>query len=90
MARQYEITVQGDPAVKLEQFRKLAQQAKMFFRGDTQKGSFNGGPMVLGFHITFKGNYVFEGKTITITIEEKPALVSWEQVENTIKEFFAK
>ena len=90
MTRQYEITVKGDPAVKLDQFRKLAQKAAMSFHGDLQKGSFNGGPMVLGFHIAFRGEYVLEHKKLTITIEEKPALVSWDQIEKTIKEFFAE
>jgi hypothetical protein len=90
LTRQYEITAKGDPAAKLEQFKELAKKADMYFRGDTHKGEFNGGPMVLGFHIVFKGNYVVENKKITITIEEKPALVSWELVEKTIKEFFAE
>ena len=62
----------------------------MFFRGDEHKGSFSGGPYVLGFHIAFKGSYVMEGDKLTLTILEKPSLVTWEQIGNTVKEYFAE
>jgi hypothetical protein len=87
--RAYQITVKGDWKCKLDQIRKMAQMSKMFFRGDEHKGSFNGGPYVLGFHIAFKGSYLLEGDQLTITILEKPALVSWEQIGDIIKEYFA-
>ncbi len=40
-----------------------------------------------GFHISFKGSYEVKGDKIEITILEKPALVSWELVESTLKKF---
>lgn len=88
--RIYEVTVKGDAKCKLDQIRKMARMSKMFFRGDEHKGSFNGGPYVLGFHIAFKGSYVLEGDKLTITILEKPSLISWEQIGEVIKEYFSE
>jgi hypothetical protein len=64
--------------------------AQMYFKGDEHKGNFNGGPYVLGFHIAFKGSYVLEGDKLTLTIEEKPALLSWDQIETGIKQYFSE
>lgn len=88
--RVYEITIKGDKKCKLTQIKKMAKMAKMFFRGDENKGSFSGGPYVLGFHIAFKGSYFTKGDELTITILEKPSLISWEQVEQIIKEYFSE
>ena len=88
--RVYEITIKGDKKCKLAQIKKMARMAKMYFRGDENKGSFSGGPYVLGMHIAFKGNYSTEGDKLTIAILEKPSLISWEQVEEIIKEYFSE
>lgn len=85
--RIYVLKYNGDPKLKYEQFRKMAQTIDMDFEGDVVKGHFNGGPYVAGFHIGFKGSYEVKNGKIEITILEKPALVSWELVESTLKKF---
>jgi hypothetical protein len=88
--RVFEITVKGDPKCKLDQIKKVARMSKVNFRGDVHKGSFSGGPYVMGFHIAFKGSYVLDGDKLTITVLEKPSLISWEQVGQGIKEYFSE
>ncbi len=55
--RIYVLKYKGDPKMKYEQFRKMARTIDMDFEGDVEKGHFNGGPYVAGFHIGFKGSY---------------------------------
>ncbi len=85
--RIYVLKYKGDPKLKYEQFRKMAKTIDMDFEGDVEKGHFNGGPYVAGFHIRFKGYYEVKDGKIEITILEKPALVTWELVESTLKKF---
>jgi hypothetical protein len=85
--RTYVLKYEGDPKKKYDQFRKMAQTIDMDFEGDLKRGHFSGGPYVAGFHISFKGSYEVKGDKIEITILEKPALVSWELVESTLKKF---
>ena len=85
--RIYVLKYKGDLKTKYEQFRKMARTMDMEFEGDLEKGHFNGGPYVAGFHISFKGSYKVRGNEIEITILEKPALVTWELVESTLKKF---
>jgi hypothetical protein len=86
--RVYVLTYKGDPKKKLEKFKGIARTEDVFFEGDDSKGTFDGGPVVAGIRLRFKGSYVVKGKNIEVTILEKPILVSWELVEVTLKGFF--
>jgi hypothetical protein len=85
--RIYVLKYEGDPRTKFEQFHKMARTMDMDFEGDLEKGHFKGGPYVAGFHISFRGKYEVRGEKIEVTIFEKPALVTWELVESTLKRF---
>jgi hypothetical protein len=85
--RIYVLKVKGDIKTKLEQFQKMARTIDMEYEGDLEKGHFNGGPYVAGFHISFMGKYEVKGDEIEVTIFEKPALVTWELVESVLKRF---
>lgn len=86
--RVYVLTYEGDPKKKLEMVKDLARTEGVSFEGDERKGSFDGGPYLAGIQLRFKGSYVIKGNKVEITIQEKPALVSWELVEITLRGFF--
>jgi hypothetical protein len=58
---------------------KMAKEYRMAFRGDSKSGSFAGGPRILGLSFNFRGSYQVKGDKLYITINEKPALVSYSQ-----------
>jgi len=60
--------------------KKVAKENGATFRGDTTSGSFSGRGV--------KGRYKMEGKTVKVTITDKPTLAPWSTVESRVKEFF--
>jgi len=60
--------------------KKVATENGATFRGDTTSGSFSGKGV--------KGRYKMEGKTVKVTITDKPTLAPWSTVESRVKEFF--
>ena len=60
--------------------RRVAKQNDATLRGDTNSGSFSGKGV--------KGRYTLEGKTVKVTITEKPSLASWSTVESKVRDFF--
>lgn len=78
--RTFSIETNKDPETLVQQARQVAEENNATFRGDTNSGSFSGSGV--------EGSYEIEGRTVTVTITDKPTLASWSKVESKIKEFF--
>jgi hypothetical protein len=76
MSKQFTYTIQGDVETKLKQVRTEVTGRGIEFQGDTKEGKFSG-------HIS--GSYIIEGQRITVTVESKPLLVPWGNVDSRLK-----
>ena len=85
MARKFTFTLRGDPAVKLEQIKAAAARSSVFFSGDLRGGRFQGGMSALGLGVT--GTYRIVGDKITVTVDEKPSIYSWEEIGAKLRGF---
>jgi hypothetical protein len=68
------------PGTLVSEAKKVAEENGATFRGDTNSGSFAGKGV--------KGSYKIEGRTVKVTITDKPTLASWSKVESKVREFF--
>ena len=78
--RTFSIKATKSPSTLVSEAKKVAQENKATFTGDTTSGSFSGKGV--------KGRYKIEGGIVKITITDKPTLASWSTVESKVKEFF--
>lgn len=78
MAKKFTFLLKGDLAVKLEQIKAAAAKSGVFFSGDLKSGWFQGGISALGLGIN--GTYGIVGNKITVTVDEKPSIYSWEGI----------
>lgn len=85
MAKRFTFALRGDPAEKLEEIKIAAARSRVTFGGDLRSGWFHGGFPLLGQAIS--GTYTIVGKSITVTVDEKPSLMSWEEVESRLRGF---
>jgi hypothetical protein len=74
MARSFSIDTSEDPSTLVDRARRIAAQFDATFEGDTASGSFIGSGI--------EGIYDIEGRTMTVTITDKPFFLSWEDVES--------
>jgi hypothetical protein len=81
----YTFTIRGDPAQKLQRIKALAAQKGVSFNGDLNRGNFAGGISLLGMGI--RGTYAIQGNMIAVTVIEKPASYSWDQIESQLRGF---
>jgi hypothetical protein len=79
--RTFSINTNKDPETLVQEAKKVAEENNATFRGDTNSGSFSGRGV--------EGSYEVEGRTVTVTITDKPTLASWSKVESKVKEFFS-
>jgi hypothetical protein len=84
MANAFTFDVPGDLAAALAKARQEVTAAGGTFSGDLQAGSFSG-KTPLG---AVKGTYTAAGRSVTVTITEKPWLVPAGTIEATIREYF--
>ncbi len=87
MSRIFSFTYQGKREDKIDELRRFADEYKMSFEGDYQKGAFYGGPRILGMDFYFEGRYQVKGKKVTLEILEKPPLVMWDWLEAQLRGF---
>ncbi len=79
--RTFSINTNKDPETLVQEAKEVAEENGAAFRGDTNSGSFSGRGV--------EGSYEVEGRTVTVTITDKPTLASWSKVESKVKEFFS-
>jgi len=87
MENTLEFNLKSDPEKVVANIAKMAREYKIFFTGDAKSGSFAGGPHILGLNFRFKGTYQVKGKKVFVTVTEKPALVSWNQTHDFLRQF---
>ena len=78
--RTFSIRTAKNPTTLVSEARRVAKENDATFRGDANSGSFSGKGV--------KGRYNIEGRTVKVTVTDKPALASWSAVESKVKEFF--
>lgn len=78
--RTFSINPTKNPSTLVSEAKRVAKENNATFRGDTNAGSFSGKGV--------KGRYKIEGRTVKVTITDKPTLASWSTVESKVKEFF--
>ena len=79
--RTFTVNTNKDPQTLVEEARKVAEENKATFEGDTNSGSFSGRGV--------EGRYELEGNTVHVTVTDKPKLASWSKVESKVTEFFS-
>ena len=79
-AKTFSINTTKNPETLVSEARQVAEENDATFKGDRNSGSFSGSGV--------KGSYEVEGKTVTVTITDKPTLAPWSTVESRVKEFF--
>jgi hypothetical protein len=85
MARTFVFLLKDDPATKLDQIRAASAQVGIVFHGDLREGWFSGG--IPGTGLDTRGIYRIVGNRITIIIDQKPYLYTWEQIEAMLSGF---
>ncbi len=81
MARTFSVNVTEDPNTLVTRAEKVATENGAVFRGDTTSGSFSGRGV--------RGTYQIQGRTVTVTITDKPLFVPWGVVESMVRGFFS-
>ena len=76
----FSVNTTKNPEALVSEARQVAEENDATFKGDRNSGSFSGSGV--------KGSYEVEGKTVTVTITDKPTLAPWSTVESRVKEFF--
>ncbi len=79
-AKTFSINTTKNPETLVCEARQVAEENDATFKGDRNSGSFSGNGV--------EGSYEVEGKTVTVTITDKPTLAPWSTVESRVKEFF--
>lgn len=89
-SKTFEFNIKETPEEMVQNVANFARKYNMYFKGDTKKGVFSGGPRILGLNFKFTGTYVAKGKIVLVTVTDKPALVSWDQTGKVLSDFFEK
>jgi hypothetical protein len=76
----FSVNTTKNPETLVSEARQVAEENDATFEGDTNAGSFSGNGV--------EGSYEVEGKTVKVTITDKPTLAPWSTVESRVKEFF--
>ena len=79
-AKTFSVDTTKNPDTLVSEARQVAEENDATFEGDRNSGSFSGNGV--------EGSYEVEGKTIMVTITDKPTLAPWSTVESRVKEFF--
>ena len=78
MAQTYTFQMPGDPEEKFRQVQQLARAKGVTLEGDSTQAMFSG---------LVTGSYSRSGSTVTVTITDKPFIVSWSRVESMLRGF---
>jgi hypothetical protein len=76
----FSVNTTKTPDTLVSEARQIAEENDDPFKGDRNSGRFSGNGV--------EGGYEVEGKTITVTITDKPTLAPWPTLESRMKEFF--
>ncbi len=81
MPKTFRFKVSGDLAAKLEIARRKASAQGVSLEGDTRSERFSG---------LITGTYSISGGMATVTITNKPFIVSWGYVESQLRAFLGE
>ena len=79
MGRTFTFHYSGKREDKIKELQSFAQEYRMNFEGDYDKGLFYGGPRILGMDFYFEGRYEVVDREVRLEVLEKPALVRWDE-----------
>ncbi len=80
--KEIKITIKGNPKKVLDDVKKLAAKNDIVITGNEVKGSMK------HKKVDVKGNYTVKGQEVTIKMEENSWIVSCDQVNKGVKDFF--
>ena len=80
MSRSFTFACEEEPAVLLARARAAAARVGADLDGDDRGGTFTGMGVV--------GHYRVDGRRLTVTVTEKPEIMSWDLVARTLSGFF--
>jgi hypothetical protein len=80
MAKSFSVNTTEDHSFLIARAKRVATENGAIFRGDTTSGSFSGSDV--------KGTYHMQGRTVTVTVTDKPWHIPWFVVERQVKGFF--
>jgi hypothetical protein len=84
MAKKFRFLLKGDPAAKLEEIKVAAARSRVTFGGNLEAGWFYGELPIFG---RISGTYKITGNSITVIVDEKPSLLSWDEVKSRLRGF---
>lgn len=77
MSQTFEVEIQGNELAILKQIEKAGERNGITVAGSIEKGRFLG---------LISGIYTVSGNTVKVTINKKPAFISWEEIERRFRE----
>jgi hypothetical protein len=80
MTRSFSVDTSEDPNTLVDRAKRIAGENNATLEGDASSGSFSGRGI--------EGIYDIEGRTVTVTITDKPFFLPWDYVESRVREFF--
>lgn len=80
--KEIKITIKGNPKKVLDDVKKLAAKNDIVITGNEVKGSMK------HKKVDVKGTYTVKGQEVTIKMEENSWIVSCDQVNKGVKDFF--
>ena len=78
MAQTYTFQIFSNPEEKFGQVQQLARDKGVTLSGDSTRARFSG---------LVTGSYSRSGSTVTVTITDKPFIVSWPKIESMLRDF---
>ena len=81
MPRSFEFELQQAPDELIGKLKNSALDSGWGFEGDLKSGAFEGDGI--------KGAYAYDGRTLTVTIHEKPFIAPWPLIENKLRDILA-
>ena len=83
MTKVFRFKLSDDPATTLDRVRATAARAGIVFHGGLKEGWFSGG--MPGTGLDTRGIYRIVGYEIVIVFDQKPYVLTWEQVEAMLR-----
>lgn len=80
MPRVFDINLNTEPEAILDKAKNMAAKNNFNISGDIDSGTFSGRGV--------SGFYNIDGRSLSVTVTEKPWYAPWSKVESSITEFF--
>ncbi len=80
MTRSFSVDTSEDLNTLVDKAKRAAVENNATLEGDASSGRFSGRGV--------EGIYDIEGRTVTVTITDKPFFLPWDYVESRVREFF--